>query len=433
MEYTALSSDEVSRMLTVLGLSSEEELFECIPAALRLKRALNLPAGLDEESLRRKLKAPVAASGFAGGGFYCHHIPAVVDALSTRQEFYTAYTPYQPEISQGTLQAIFEFQSMLADLTGMDACNASQYDGATALAEAALLAVRRKKVSRVVVTRATNPAWRRVLKTYLQHTEGVELIEAPFDTTTGRTDLEKLAGQLDSKTALFVQQPNYFGVVEDMAAIAEQAKQSAFFGITVNEAISLGLMEKPGKFSPDVVVGEAQSFGNPVNAGGPLLGFFCASAENLRHMPGRLVGETTDSNDERAFCLTLATREQHIRREKATSNICSNQGLCALRAAIYLSAMGPRGLRDVAAQCANGARQLKSMMAAKGLRPQFDGPIFNEFVVKADANQLEKLKASGLLPGIRLAADYPELADALLVSVTELNTPEECECLLKNL
>ncbi|OPZ61038.1 MAG: putative glycine dehydrogenase (decarboxylating) subunit 1 [Deltaproteobacteria bacterium ADurb.Bin510] len=433
MEYTALSQGEVQRMLAGLGLSSESALFECIPEELRLKRELELPAGLDEESLRRKLKAPVAASGFAGGGFYRHHIPAVVDALSSRQEFYTAYTPYQPEISQGTLQAIFEFQSMLSDLTGMDACNASMYDGATALAEAALLAVRRKKVGRVVVTRATNPAWRRVLKTYLQHTEGVELIEAPFDSATGRTDLEKLAGLLDSKTALFVQQPNYFGVVEDMAAVAEQAKQAAFFGITVNEAVSLGLLEKPGSFGPDVVVGEAQSFGNPVAAGGPLLGFFCASSENLRHMPGRLVGETTDATGRRAFCLTLATREQHIRREKATSNICSNQGLCALRAAIYLSAMGPRGLRATAVQCASGARHLQALMKSKGLQPLFSAPVFNEFVIRADAAQLEKLRSSGLLPGVTISPDYPELADALLVTVTELNTPEECECLLKNL
>ncbi len=428
MAYTALSDEERQLMLDVIGIKDVGEIFSTIPDGLKLKRPLELPKAMDEASLKRAIELPAPKPGFLGGGIYNHHIPALVDALASRQEFYTAYTPYQPEISQGTLQSIFEYQSMLTSLTGMHAANASMYDGATALAEAALMAIRKKRTKKILVSRATNPAYRRVLETYIKHFDA-EMVEVDFNQQSGQLDLDDLRAKLDKQSALFVQQPNYFGVIEEMDKIAEIAADAALWGIVIGEAISLGLLEKPGSYNPDVVVGEAQSFGNPV--AGPFLGFFCTTKEYLRQMPGRIVGMTKDSRGQDAFCLTLSTREQHIRRAKATSNICSNQGLCALRASIYLSAMGPGGLRKTAVQSANGARYLRELFAAKGVKPLFDGPIFNEFVISADAELKEKIAQSGYAPGI--AIDYPELKDATLFSVTELNTQEDCQCLTEKI
>jgi glycine dehydrogenase subunit 1 len=428
MSYISLSKDERQKILDTIGIKDTDELFKTIPDHLKLKKKLNIAGPLDEETLRREFQFSLSPISFAGGGIYRHHIPAVVDALSSRQEFYTAYTPYQPEISQGTLQSIFEYQSMMASLTKMHVANASMYDGATALAEAGLMALRTKPIKKIVVTRTTHPSYREVLKTYLQFSD-VEIIEAPFDKKTGQTKLAALSKIIDEGTALFVQQPNFFGIIEPMEKIAQIAKKSGFWGIVVTEAISLGLLKSPGEFSPDVVIGDAASFGNPPNAGGPLLGFFCTTKDHVRRMPGRLVGLSKDASGNQAFCLTLSTREQHIRREKATSNICSNQGLCSLRAAIYLGAMGPNGLCEVAIQCASGARHLKQLLEEKNIKPMFNGPIFNEFVIRLTESKIKRLEKAGILPGIQIEKYYPEIRNGLLVTVTEINTIEECICL----
>lgn len=432
MSYVPHSLADRAQMLEAIGIQDEDELFACIPEALRLTQRLKVPGPLDEETLRRLPEGTQSRVCFAGGGVYCHHIPAVVDALASRQEFTTAYTPYQPEISQGTLQSIFEYQSMLADLTGMYAANASLYDAATALAEAAMMAVRAKGVKRVLISRSTNPRYRAVLKTYLAHA-GVTLQEVPFDMASGQIERLSLERMLGEDAALFIQNPNFFGVLEPLEAIADLAQQTAFWGICVSEAVTLGLLKRPGAYGPDVVFGEAQSFGNPPNGGGPLLGFFCTRQEHIRRMPGRIVGLTKDAAGHPAFCLTLATREQHIRREKATSNICTNEGLCALRAAIYLSAVGPRGLRAVASQCVAGAHQLAGMLKTRGYAPIFTGPYFHEFVIRMDIKQRRALEEAAIAPGVPIEFYYPEIKDGLLVTVTEMNTREDYKCLLERL
>ncbi|HNY65754.1 MAG TPA: aminomethyl-transferring glycine dehydrogenase subunit GcvPA [Deltaproteobacteria bacterium] len=434
MSYIALNEEDIQRMTGAMGLEDPEDVFSSVPGDLKFQGLLPIDGPLDEESLRRKMSVSPSKAVFAGGGIYRHHIPAVVDALVSRQEFYTAYTPYQPEISQGTLQAIFEYQSMMAALTGMEVSNASMYDGATSLAEAALMALRGKGIRRILVTRATHPAYRRVLTTYLSRIEGVVIEEVPFDREAGTVDIEALSKAADTDAALFVQNPNFFGILEPMDAVSRIASEKAgFWGIVVAEALSLGLFQPPGLYRPDVVVGEAQSFGNHANGGGPLLGFFCTRKEHVRRMPGRLVGQTVDSRGRQAFCLTLSTREQHIRREKATSNICTNQGLCALRAAVYLSAMGPRGLRSAALQCAAGAGYLSQLLKDRGISPLFAGPMFHEFVVPMGEARRAALLAEGIVPGIPLSREYPELGETALLTVTEMNTKEECQWLAKML
>ncbi len=433
MAFLPTSPDDLHELLGTIGVRNAEELFARIPEHVRFRGRLHVDGPTDELALRRMFRAGASRVVFLGGGVYRHYIPAAVDALSSRQEFLTAYTPYQPEISQGTLQAIFEFQSMMAQLTGMDAANASMYDGATALAEAALMALRAKPLRRIVVTRSTTPSYRAVLRTYLRYSPGVEIVEAPFDRATGRTDLDALKGLLDSGTAFFIQQPNYFGVIEDMPAVSALAAGAGFWGVVVTEAMSLGLLEPPGSYGCDVVTGEAQSFGNPASAGGPLLGFFCVKKEHTRRMPGRIVGLTRDRTGARAFCLTLSTREQHIRRDRATSNICTNQGLCALRAAMYLSCMGPGGLREVALQCACGARTLMDALEGKGRPPIFSGTVFHEFAVRMDPETRARLAGAGIAAGIPLGPHYPELENALLMNVTEMNTTEDIQCLTREL
>jgi glycine dehydrogenase subunit 1 len=435
MSYVPHNGQDLDRILEAIGIRDADEVFSPIPPDLRFGRDLSVEGPCDEETIRRELVFSPSAAVFAGGGVYRHHIPAIVDAMASRQEFTTAYTPYQPEISQGTLQAIFEFQSMMAALTGMELSNASMYDGATALAEAALMALRCRGIRKVAVTRATQPSYRSVLKTYLARAELDEIVEVPFDPLTGQTDLHALEDSLGPDTAFFVQSPNYFGVIEPMESIAQIASgRAGFWGVVVTEAVSLGALTPPGSYGPDVVVGEAQSLGNPPGGGGPLLGFFCTEKKHVRRMPGRIVGLTRDKNGSQAFCLTLSTREQHIRREKATSNICTNQGLCALRAAIHLSALGPSGLREVALQCAAGARFLMDLLREKGAGPLFSGPVFHEFVFSLDKGKRTALEGRGIVPGIPLARHYPELSeDAVLTTVTEMNTQEECRCLAANM
>jgi glycine dehydrogenase subunit 1 len=440
MRYIPHTAGDVTEMLERIGVENLESLFVEVPEPVRLKRPLDLPEAISETELLRELKAlalknatPGTHKSFLGGGAYHHFIPAVINLLISRSEFYTAYTPYQPEISQGTLQAVFEFQTLICQLTGMDAANASMYDGASACAEAVLMAVRLTRRKRVLLSRALNPRYRAVVATYCSYLS-LDLLEVAVS-GDGRVDLDDLNAKLDETTAaVVVGYPNYFGVIEDVAVLAERAQTVGARLVTaVAEPVALGLLKSPGELGADIVVGDGQSFGLPLAFGGPYVGFFAVRQKDVRGMPGRLVGETTDLDGQRGFVLTLATREQHIRREKATSNICSNQGLCALMATIFMSLLGKQGLREMAEQnLAKAAYARQQLSAVKGFSLVFNGPSFNEFVVRSKtpvAAVLSRLEGAGILAGIPLADDYPELKDCFLVCVTEQNQRTEIDTL----
>ena len=430
-------------MLHQVGLNSAAELFDSIPKDLRLARKLNTTAALSEIELlagfeKLATRNPGAQrTSFLGAGAYQHYIPTIVDHIISRSEFFTAYTPYQPEISQGTLQAIFEFQTLVCQLTGMEVANASMYDGSTALAEAVLMAERVTKRSRVVACGAIHPEYLEVITTYVQHA-GIELLRAPVDSETGQaSDATNL---LDDKTAaLVVQSPNFFGCIEDVAAFAEKAHSvGALLIVAVTESISLGLLKSPGACGADIVVAEGQSFGVPLSFGGPYVGLFATREKYARQIPGRLVGEAYDKEGRRGFVLTLATREQHIRREKATSNICTNEGLIALAATVYLATMGRRGLQEVAAQCAQKtAYAAKRISELEGFSITFTGPRFNEFVVRApvEAKHLLSRLASErkITGGLALSRYYPDRPNDFLVCVTEVNSRAEIDALVDGL
>lgn len=441
MRYIPHTTGDVTQMLERIGVATLEDLFVEVPESVRLKRPLDIQEPASETELLRELKAlalgnatPETHKSFLGGGAYHHFIPTVIDLLISRSEFYTAYTPYQPEISQGTLQAVFEFQTLICQLTGMDAANASMYDGASACAEAVLMAMRLTRRKKVLLSKALNPRYRGVVATYCRYLN-MELVEVAV-AADGRTDLEDLAAKLDDSTAVVVAgYPNYFGVIEDVAVLAEKSHEHGAKLVTaVAEPIALGLLKSPGELGADIVAGDAQSFGLPLAFGGPYVGFFAVLQKDVRGMPGRLVGETTDLEGQRGFVLTLATREQHIRREKATSNICSNQGLCALMATIFMSLLGKQGLREMAEQnLAKAAYARKQLSGIKGFSLVFDGPAFNEFVVRSEApvaEVLSRLEEAGILGGIPLGEDYPEMADCFLVCVTEQNQREEIDALV---
>ena len=423
MRYHPHTDADVVRLLAAVGAPSLEALFAPIPEALRLSRPLRLPEPLDERALLDYLGGLAAKNRseppFLGAGAYPHHVPPAVDQLLLRSEFYTAYTPYQPELAQGTLQAIFEFQTLVCLLTGLEVANASMYDGATACAEAALLALRLRRDRRqIILSRALHPSYREVVRTYL-HPSGVDIVELPFDPKTGRTDAAALARAATEKTALvLVGSPNFFGVVEDLAPLAEVAHRAgALFGVAVTEALSLGLLAAPGELGADVAVGEFQSFGNGASFGGPGVGFLATRDEFLRQLPGRLCGETQDREGRRAYVLTLSTREQHIRRENATSNICTNHALCALASTMHLAILGKVGLRELALINYRRARYARERLG----QPRFTGPTFNEFVVHADARSLARARERGLVPGLSLDRHFPELAGTQLLCVTELH------------
>ena len=441
MRYIPHTAGDVTQMLERIGVATLEDLFVEVPESVRLKRPLDIQEPASETELLREMKAlalgnatPETYKSFLGGGAYHHFIPTVIDLLISRSEFYTAYTPYQPEISQGTLQAVFEFQTLICQLTGMDAANASMYDGASACAEAVLMAMRLTRRKKVLLSKALNPRYRGVVATYCRYLS-MELVDVAV-AADGRTDLEDLAAKLDDSTAVVVAgYPNYFGVIEDVAALAEKSHEYGAKLVTaVSEPIALGLLKSPGELGADIVAGDGQSFGLPLSFGGPYVGFFAVRQKDVRGMPGRLVGETTDLEGQRGFVLTLATREQHIRREKATSNICSNQGLCALMATIFMSLLGKQGLREMAEQnLAKAAYARKQLSGIKGFSLVFDGPAFNEFVVRSEApvtEVLSQLEEAGILGGIPLGEDYPEMADCFLVCVTEQNQREEIDALV---
>ena len=439
MRYLPHTQEDVAAMLGRIGIDSLEDLFAEIPAAVRLERPLNLPPPLAESELLRELRRLAGMNAgvadfhsFLGGGAYNHFAPAVVDQLISRGEFYTAYTPYQPEISQGTLQAIFEFQTLICQLTGMEAANASMYDGASACAEAVLMAVRLTRRHKVLISRALHPGYRATVTAYCRYLD-MQLEEVAV-AADGRTDPADLLAKLDEDTAgLVIGYPNYFGCIEDLGQAAEAAHAAgAQLIAAVAEPLALGLLKSPGELDADIVVGDGQSFGLPVSFGGPYVGFFAARQKSLRAMPGRLVGETTDLDGKRGFVLTLATREQHIRREKATSNICSNQGLCALVTTIFLSLFGKQGLRELAMQNhAKAAYTRQGIEALPGFSLPFAVAGFNEFVVRVEsgdtAGVLAALEDQQILGGIPLGGEYPELQDCFLVCVTEQNTRQEID------
>jgi glycine dehydrogenase subunit 1 len=441
LRYIPNSPEERAEMLQQIGAPSIENLFDSIPENLRLRAHLDVPAAMSELELLNRFDQLAARNraakriSFLGGGAYSHYIPTIVDHLISRSEFFTAYTPYQPEISQGTLQAIFEFQTLVCQLTGMDIANASMYDGSTAMAEAVLMAERVTRRSKVIVSSAIHPQYLEVAHTYVQHA-GIELDHANTDEQSGETLLDSI----DDKTAaVIVQSPNFFGCIEDVTAIAEKAHAAgALLVVVVTEAMSFGLLKSPGACGADIVVAEGQSFGVPVSFGGPYVGLFATRDKYARQIPGRLVGEAYDQQGRRGFVLTLATREQHIRREKATSNICTNEGLIALAATVYLETMGRRGVQEAAQQCAQKAHYAAREIARlEGFSLPYSASFFNEFVVRAPVaatNLLAKLADDkGIDGGIPLSRFNSNRANDFLVCVTETNTRDQIDALIEGL
>jgi glycine dehydrogenase subunit 1 len=431
------SPEDVAQMLGATGASGIEELFRSIPGPLRLGRPLAVPPAADEIALFgefRRLAAlnQVEHPPFIGAGAYPHHVPPAVDQLLLRGEFFTAYTPYQPEVSQGTLQALFEWQTFVTLLTGLEISNASMYDGASAMAEAALMATRLTERSRVVVSAAVHPDYRAVLSTYLAST-GDEIVTVPYG-PDGRTDLAALERAVDARTAaVIVGYPNFFGVVDALPQAAALARKAGAVAISVTcEAVALGLLQAPGKLGADVAVGTMQSFGAGLQFGGPAAGFFALREAFVRQMPGRVCGATLDKEGRRGFVLTLSTREQHIRRERATSNICTNAGLLALAATIHLSLLGRKGLQQLARVNFERARLLRQAMEKAGFGLRFNGPAFNEqaFDVGDPRAVVARLAKRGVAAGVPLSRWYPDdpgLKGALLCAATELHSPELIE------
>jgi len=443
LRYIPNSPEERAEMLHQIGLNSSAELFDSIPRDLRLSGNLNTPAALSEIELLTGFEQLAARNSgarrtsFLGAGAYQHYIPTIVDHIISRSEFFTAYTPYQPEISQGTLQSIFEFQTLVCQLTGMEVANASMYDGSTALAEAVLMAERVTRRSKVVACGGIHPEYLEVVDTYVQHA-GIELLHAELDSKTGQTS--RALEILDDKTAaLVVQSPNFFGCIEDVAALAERAHSvGALLVVAITEALSLGLLKSPGACGADIVVAEGQSFGVPLSFGGPYVGLFATREKYARQIPGRLVGEAFDKEGRRGYVLTLATREQHIRREKATSNICTNEGLIALAATVYLETMGRRGLQEVAQHCAQKtAYAAKQIGELDGFSIPFTAPRFNEFVVRTPISATEllsRLASQGnSTGGLALSRYFPERPNEFLVCVTEMNSRAEIDALVDGL
>jgi glycine dehydrogenase subunit 1 len=434
LRYHPHTPEDVRAMLDAVGAKSLDDLFRSIPEPLRLRRPLEVPPALDEIALLAELRRLAARNEvshppFAGAGCYPHHVPPAVDQLLLRGEFFTAYTPYQPEVSQGTLQALFEWQTFVCLLTGMDVSNASMYDGATATAEAALMATRLTGRRKIVVSAAVHPEYRKVLATYLRSThDGIETV--PFG-ADGRTDLGALEKAVGADTACIIAGwPNFLGVVEPLPEIAAMARRAGALTVTATaEGVALGLLESPGALGADVAVGSFQSFGNPMSFGGPAPGFFATRESGLRQMPGRICGATVDKQGRRGFVLTLSTREQHIRREKATSNICTNSGLAALAATIHLSLLGKAGLSHLARLNHARARMLRDAMARAGVGTVFSGPVFNEQVFDVgDAEAVvARLAKKGIVAGAPLARwypDHPRAKGALLCVATELHSEE---------
>lgn len=436
MPYTYNTPAQQEEMLQAIGAESVDQLFDLIPDSIKLDRPLNIPPALGEleltshmQELARRNTDITENTCFLGAGSYDHFIPAVVDTLTARGEFYTSYTPYQPEVSQGNLQVMFEYQTLICQLTGMDVSNASLYDGGSAAVEAMLMAINiTRRNSKIIVVESVHPEYRQIIKTYFA-TIGTEVMTV--------SDTSQLESALDETTAaVLVQSPNFFGSIEDIPTVAELVHEAGALLVCSVDPISLGLLKRPGDAGVDIVVAEGQSLGTPLLYGGPYLGIMACREEFVRRLPGRLAGQTVDQNGKRCWVLTLQTREQHIRREKATSNICTNQGLFALRAAIYLSVMGPTGMRDVANLCLQKAHYAQQQLTKLDrFDPICDQPFFKEFVIRDKQNDiaglLEKAEDFNLLAGVNLGKWYPQLEDCLLVAVTEKRTIHEIDQLVE--
>jgi glycine dehydrogenase subunit 1 len=438
MRYIPNTDADRQAMLEAMGLTAIEDLFSGIPEEFRLGGLLDIPKALSEQEVLRHMRVLAGHNAnvedyaaFLGAGAYHHFIPSIVPVLTSRGEFMTAYTPYQPEMAQGTLQAVYEYQTLICQLTDMEVANASVYDGSTGVAEAVLMARRVTQRDEVLLSEAVHPEYGAVLRTYLQNL-GLQVHEICVD-EAGQTPLARVREGLTARIAcVVVQSPNFFGVIEDLSGFAETLHdEKALLVQAVAEPVALGLLKPPGAWGADIVVGEGQAFGNALSYGGPYLGFFATRDQYVRQMPGRLVGETVDAEGRRGYVLTLSTREQHIRREKATSNICTNEGLCALAATIHLCTLGKVGLRRLAElnlQRATYARQ--QLAAIPGCRVPFTGPTFNEFVLETPApagDLIRQLSAHRLIPGIDLGRFYPERSHQLLICVTEMNSREDID------
>jgi glycine dehydrogenase subunit 1 len=428
VRYLPKSDIERREMLRTLGATALDDLFAHLPPEVRLKRPLEIPSGKSEYEIVDYFRARGGEcaedhASFLGAGVYRHYRPVLVDTVVSRSEFLTSYTPYQAEISQGTLTTIFEFQTMICQLTGMDVANASMYDGSTAVPEAAMMAMRLTGRDRVLVARSVHPEYREVLSTYAQH-QGMPLAEVDFGRDDGAVDLSDLERKIDDQTAaVIIQSPNFFGIVEDVRRAAEMAHSHGALLIYVfAEAVSLGLLEPPG--DADIVAGELQSFAISPSYGGPFAGIIATKEKFMRQMPGRIVGETKDTRGHRAFCLTLAAREQHIRREKATSNICTNQALIALMATVFMTVYGKQGLRELALQNLSKAHYLAGKLPLR-----FSGPFFNEFVASTSSPDAinESLLKKKIIGGLPLRRYYPELGDSMLLCATEMSGREQMD------
>jgi glycine cleavage system P protein (glycine dehydrogenase) subunit 1 len=437
MSYVSLSDQDKREMLACIGVPSVDELFGCVPGEIRLKRELSLPRPLTEpellghfEDMARKNKESGHLS-FLGAGAYRHYIPCIVDYLSSRGEFLSPYTPYQPEVSQGTLQVIFEYQTLVCQLTGMEIANASLYEGASAAAEAVLMAARLRGRPKILVAGSVHPQYREVIRTYVKNL-AIQVEEVGYN-DKGQVEIETLENKIDGETSAVVcQSPNFLGVIENIDRLSEAAhQQGALLVVIVAEAASLGLLQSPGAAGADIVAGEAQSFGLSLSFGGPYLGFMACRKEYVRQFPGRVAGQTKDLDGNRGFVLTLSTREQHIRREKATSNICTNQAWCALRATIFLETLGREGIREMAYQNIQKAHYALGMLTAiKGVKRKFRGPIFNEFVLEFEGGykQVEEhLLNQGISGGLSLGTHYPGLKNCALFCVTEVHSKADID------
>jgi glycine dehydrogenase subunit 1 len=441
MRYLPHTDEDIGEMLKVAGADTLEDLYSSIPADCRRTDVLHLPDPMTEWELNDHMASLAGAMGvspdykvFVGAGSYEHFIPETVTQLLSRSEFVTAYTPYQPEMSQGTLQAIYEYQTLVSRLLGMETANASMYDGASALAEALLMAIRINHKTKVAMARSIHPLYRHVVRTYFS-SAGYELLELPY-LENGKTDLSALR-DIDDLAAVAVQSPNFFGCIENLKLVGESAHGSgALFVVCFSEPLAYGLLKNPGSQGADIACGEGQSFGIPQSFGGPGLGMFASKLQFVRSMPGRLVGLSKDRDGKRGFVLTLATREQHIRREKATSNICTNGSLCALAAAMYMASVGGTGIRELATLNHDKAEYLKRELAKTGFRLPFSAPTFNEFVVEYPDGfkpAYERLLDKKIVPGLPLAPYYPELANHYLLCVTEARTRADMDALVREI
>jgi glycine dehydrogenase subunit 1 len=439
MQYLPHTNEDIRSMLQAIGVDHLDDLFSTIPKGCRLKGSLNLPEPLSEwelndhmEALAGRMAAGPEYKSFIGAGKYEHFIPASVSYLLGRSEFVTSYTPYQPEMSQGTLQAIYEYQTLAARLLGMEVATASHYDGATALAESLLMSIRVTGRRRVAVSRLVHPLYRQTIQTYFEPT-GYEVVELPY-LTDGTTDLSGLE-QLDDLAGAAIQSPNFFGCIEDLQMAGEQIhKTGALFVPCFTEALAYGLLKNPGSQGADIACGEGQSLGIPLSYGGPGLGMIASSKTHMRKLPGRLVGQTTDLEGRRGFVLTLATREQHIRREKATSNICTNNSLCALAAAMYMASLGKTGMQDLARLNHDKAEYLKSRLKEAGFSIPFHRPTFNEFIVEFPPGfekTCDRLLEKKMVPGLAVRPFYPELANHYLLCVTETKSREAMDAFIR--